>query len=130
MWLVRHFENALTVVMSWICILSVVISLVLPYSSHYFAKDSKVSCRFSNELQHEKVEVSTSLLASPAECLNTKLIQDFRSVERSLTSLDYAHLLTFYPADNSSEEGYRNARYRQIFPWRPSIVIALKKLII
>ena len=124
----RQLNQMLKASLTGLSILVFCLSLVLPYSSAYYSQDSRVSQKQTTSVSDEKVEISTSLLASPAECLNTKIVQRFQSLDRAI--LVHPRLIVVFLKSHSFPAGFTDSFSSRLLPWRPSIVIALRRLII
>jgi hypothetical protein len=121
------WTEILTVAGTYLFVLVFILSLVLPYSSDYFSHDSKV--RSKNVRSHEKVEVATDLTGAPAECSSGKL-RDFQPEKRA--SVLFAIPSSFYELlFQSAHFGVPFCRHVPTQSlWQPSIVIALRKILI
>jgi hypothetical protein len=105
------------------------ISLVLPYSSDYFLRENSsltVTIRYP-----EKLQVSTSLFRSPAECAITPTVEFFPVQVGKLSSLSkYTNFLTCLTSVGKSvSQSYLEWRHFNLM-WPPSRVIALRRLLI
>ncbi len=101
-------------------------SLVWPYSSEYFSQDGKVR---GKALSHEKVEVATDLVAIPAECSSGKLFRELQP-EKRLYLLAEASLLFGLSVSKVIPGAAVQHAPVPLFFWQPSIVIALRRIVI
>jgi hypothetical protein len=105
------------------------ISLVLPYSSDYFLRENS---SLTETIRYpEKLQVSTSLFSSPAECAITRTVELFPVQAGKLSPLTkYTNLLTCLTSVGKSVfQSYLEWRHFNLM-WPPSRVIALRKLLI
>jgi hypothetical protein len=112
----------------WICLVSLCVSLVAPYSSECFYKEFRVKTAPSNA---EKVQISTTLAQSPAECLNAKAAPGnpfFRiSVFQEALSNNSGIVII---KNTSLNYSYLHFARSGLSDWKPSTVIALRRLLI
>jgi hypothetical protein len=105
------------------------VSLILPFTPGYVSPDLRVVGKGTHSGAIDKVEVSGIIVPSPAECLSLKT-REITSVSplpalRLLCYLNYANDLL-----HSEVKTYFSGFHDDLIPWQPSIVIALRKLVI
>ena len=106
-----------------------VLSLVFPYSSDFYSRDQRVVGKEQRILVRDKVEVAPNDVSFPAECLSLK---GFEVSPRQLQADGKCFIPVFVLSHLISQPFI--ARDAQLhawrLPWHPSIVVALRKLII
>jgi hypothetical protein len=104
------------------------VSLILPFTPGYVSPDLRVVGKGPHPAAMDKVEISRIVVPSPAECLSLKT--------REITSVSpLPALRLFYPNHvnvllQSEGKRYFSGLHDDLIPWQPSIVIALRKLLI
>ena len=105
------------------------ISLILPFTPGYVSPDLRVSGKWTQGRAMDKVEVSRIIVPSPAECLSLKTteitsVTPFPALRALYHSIYVNELL------QSEVKTYFSGSHVDLIPWQPSIVIALRKLVI
>jgi hypothetical protein len=111
-------------------ILSFCISLVVPFSSLYYANDNKVVDKEVRQQTSEKVEVATNLFNFPAEILHYKTFQGLSSVDPAVLKFSSTHFSLLFHVKPSGCAHFYKVFARELFDWHPSVVIALRRLLI
>jgi hypothetical protein len=112
-----------------VVLVSFFFSLILPFTPGYVSPDHRVVGKRAYSRTMDKVEVSRIMVPSPAECLSLK------TTEIASVSLCSAFRLVYKPnylndPSGSEIKSYFSGLHDDLIPWQPSIVIALRKLLI
>jgi hypothetical protein len=125
--ILRNVKAAVNVLL----LLTFCISLFFAYQSEFYSNDFKVLKKQARADCSEKLEVATGIHTSPAECLLIKPTEIVRVFHPGIFRLAQASSIVNLLCKQAEHRSFQGVPCnREIIPWRPSIVVAFRRLLI